>query len=179
MEIGQKLGPFTIEEELGSGAMGTVYRVTFRDDNGRERILALKMISFGLAGNETAVARFEREHDILKQLRHPNIVRSYAFGRYKGTPFFSMEFVKGESLDHVLSRRLRFSWEEVVSMGKEVCSALQYAHEKGIIHRDLKPSNLMRLEDGTVKTGDLAMDYWGDFETNYSKWNPRYKVTGR
>jgi serine/threonine-protein kinase len=157
MEIGQKLGPFTIEEELGSGAMGTVYRVTYRDDSGRAQPMALKIISFGLAGNETAVARFEREHSILKQLKHPNIVRSYAFGRYKGTPFFSMEFVQGESLDHILARRLRFSWEEIVLMGKQICSALQYAHEKGIIHRDLKPSNLMRLEDGTVKLTDFGI----------------------
>src|SRR4029077_4021321 len=57
----------------------------------------------------------------------------------------------------ILARRLRFSWEEVVMMGKQVCSALQHAHEKGIIHRDLKPSNLMRLEDGTIKLTDFGI----------------------
>jgi predicted Ser/Thr protein kinase len=157
MEIGQKMGRFTIEEELGSGAMGTVYRATFHDDEGRNRTVALKQIAFGLAGNESAIRRFEREAEILKQLKHPNIVRLFASGRYKGTPFFAMEFVDGESLDQVLARRLRFSWEEIVLMGKQVCAALQHAHEKGIIHRDLKPSNLMRLENGTVKLTDFGI----------------------
>jgi eukaryotic-like serine/threonine-protein kinase len=157
MQIGKKIGPFTIEEELGSGAMGTVYRVTYRDDKGREKTLALKIISAGLSGSETALARFDREAQILKQLKHPNIVSLFAPGRYKGTPFFSMEFVEGESLDAVLARRLRLSWEEIVLIGKQICSALQHAHEKGIIHRDLKPSNLMRLEDGTVKLTDFGI----------------------
>ncbi len=157
MQIGQKMGPFTIEKELGSGAMGTVYRVNYRDDKGRTKVLALKIISTGLSGSETALARFEREAQILKQLKHPNIVSLFAPGRYKGTPFFSMEYVEGESLDAVLARRLRFSWEEVVMIGKQVCSALQHAHEKGIIHRDLKPSNLMRLEDGTMKLTDFGI----------------------
>lgn len=157
MQIGKKIGPFTIEKELGSGAMGTVYRVNYCDDKGRSRTLALKIISAGLSGSETALLRFEREAQILKQLKHPNIVSLHAPGRYKGTPFFSMEFVQGESLDNILARRLRFSWEEVVAMGKQICSALQHAHEKGIIHRDLKPSNLMRLEDGTIKLTDFGI----------------------
>ncbi len=157
MEIGQRMGKFTIEEELGSGAMGTVYRATYHDDDGRSRTVALKQIAFGLAGNESAIARFEREADILKQLKHANIVRLFASGRYKGTPFFAMELVNGESLDQVLARRLRFSWEEIVLMGKQTCAALQHAHEKGIIHRDLKPSNLMRLEDGTIKLTDFGI----------------------
>src|SRR5262245_28583595 len=157
MQIGKKIGPFTIEKELGSGAMGTVYRVNYQDDKGRSKTLALKIISAGLSGSETALLRFEREAQILKQLKHPNIVGLFAPGRYKGTPFFSMEYVEGESLDNVLARRLRFSWEEVVTMGQQICSALQHAHEKGIIHRDLKPSNLMRLEDGTMKLTDFGI----------------------
>src|SRR5262249_55654629 len=154
LAIGQRMGDFTIEQELGSGAMGTVYKVTYVPKN---RTMALKVISFGLSGNESARRRFEREGEILKQLKHPNIVRFHATGHYKGTPFFAMEFVEGESLDNVLSRRLRCSWEEVVNVGRQVCAALQHAHEKGIIHRDLKPSNLMRLEDGTIKLTDFGI----------------------
>jgi tRNA A-37 threonylcarbamoyl transferase component Bud32 len=154
LSVGQKVGPFFIEKELGSGAMGTVYRVRYEKDN---KIYALKVISIGLTGNETALARFEREHDILKQLKHPNIVRNFASGRYKGVPFFAMEYIKGESLDRIALRRARFSWQEVVEMGKQVAAALQHAHDKGIIHRDLKPSNLMRLDDGTVKLTDFGI----------------------
>ncbi|MCX7701309.1 MAG: serine/threonine protein kinase, partial [Gemmataceae bacterium] len=131
MIIGQRIGPFELKEELGSGAMGTVYKAVYEDG----RVVALKVISLGLANNETAIRRFEREAEILKQLKHPNIVRLFGAGRTKGTPYFAMEFVQGESLDHVLARRVRFSWEEVVQIGKQVCAALQHAHEKGIIHR--------------------------------------------
>jgi serine/threonine-protein kinase len=110
-----------------------------------------------MAGNETALARFEREGKILSQLKHPNIVRLFATGRVRGTPFFAMEYVEGESLDRKLMRNLKFSWEEVVEIGKQVCAALQHAHEKGIIHRDLKPSNLMVFENGTVKLTDFGI----------------------
>jgi tRNA A-37 threonylcarbamoyl transferase component Bud32 len=153
MIIGQRIGPFELKEELGSGAMGTVYKAVYEDG----RVVALKVISLGLANNETAIRRFEREAEILKQLKHPNIVRLFGAGRTKGTPYFAMEFVQGEPLDKVLARRLRFSWEEVVQIGKQVCAALQHAHEKGIIHRDLKPSNLMRLDDGTIKLTDFGI----------------------
>ncbi len=153
MMVGQRIGPFEIKQELGSGAMGTVYKAAYQDG----RIVALKIISLGLAGNETALKRFEREAEILKQLRHKNIVRLFGHGRTSGMPYFAMEYVEGESLDHALARRLRFSWEEVVSIGQQTCAALQHAHEKGIIHRDLKPSNLMYLEDGTVKLTDFGI----------------------
>ncbi len=154
MLIGEKIGPFEIEKELGSGAMGTVYRARYAKTGQR---VALKVIAFGLVGNETALARFEREGEILKQLRHPNIVRLFATGRYRNTPFFAMEYIDGESLDRIQTRRDRFSWEEVVQMGTQLCDALQHAHEKGIIHRDLKPSNLMLLKDGQVKLTDFGI----------------------
>jgi serine/threonine-protein kinase len=164
VSVGQKIGKageaFLIEKELGSGAMGTVYRVRYEKNKKR---YALKIISLGVSGNETAVLRFEREYKILKKLKHPNIVGFFADGRYKGTPFIVMEYVEGESLDHIMARRVRFSWQEVVEMGKQICAALQHAHEKGVIHRDLKPSNLMRLDDGTIKLTDFGIAKGEDF----------------
>src|SRR5439155_2539906 len=136
---------------LGSGAMDTVYRARFERDDGKVKTVAPKIVSLGLLGNEGAMARFEREATILKQLRPPHIVRLIATGRYKKTPFIAMEFVDGEPLDRALTRRGRLGWEEVVGYMKQLCQALQYAHEKGIIHRDLKPSNLMITPDGTLK----------------------------
>jgi len=154
IEPGQEFGTFRVESELGSGAMGTVYKAVFKDTG---QTVALKLIAPGHLGNETIKARFEREAGILKQLRHPHIVRLFATGRYKKTPFFAMEYVQGESLDKVLERRGRLPWEEVVRLGKQLCDALQHAHEKGIIHRDLKPSNLMVLQDGTLKLTDFGI----------------------
>src|SRR5207244_2745486 len=69
----------------------------------------------------------------------------------------AMDYVQGESLDKTLARRDRFSWEEVVTLGQQLCSALQHAHDKGVIHRDLKPSNLMVLADGTLKLTDFGI----------------------
>jgi serine/threonine-protein kinase len=156
MKEGQKFGPFIIEKPLGSGAMGTVYRARYTKTGAR---VALKVIAPGLSDNEGSLARFEREASILKQLHHPNIVRFYGAGKDKAhnTPFYAMEYVEGESLDHSMHRRGRLTWEELVALGQQLCSALQHAHEHGIIHRDLKPSNLMVLPDGTVKLTDFGI----------------------
>jgi serine/threonine protein kinase len=154
MLLGKKIGPYLIEKELGSGAMGAVYRG--RNVDSGERV-AIKIIALGLAGNENAMRRFQREIDILRQLEHPNIARIIRSGKYHETPLYVMEYLEGESLDKALARRGRLSWEEVVSVGRQLCAALRYAHERGIIHRDLKPGNLMILKDGTIKLTDFGI----------------------
>lgn len=154
MLVGKKLGPFVIDKELGSGAMGSVFRAQ-NEQTGQ--VVAIKLISAALASNEQAIARFQREVSILKQLDHPNITKYFGSGRYHKVPFYIMEFIEGESLDHIVERRGRIGWEEVVAIGTQLCAALQYAHDKGIIHRDLKPANLMVLTDGTVKLTDFGI----------------------
>src|SRR5947209_704078 len=104
MLIGLQLGPFTIDKELGSGAMGSVYRARYDKTGGH---VAIKVMIGGLGVNPTGLARFEREASILKQLRHPNIVRLIATGRYQGQPFYAMEYIQGETLDQVMQRRGR------------------------------------------------------------------------
>jgi hypothetical protein len=154
MLVGQKIGPFVVDKELGSGAMGSVYRGRHMESG---RKVAIKLISMGLASNMGALGRFKRETSILKQLDHPNIVKFIASGKVHGTPFYVMEYVEGESLDHVMERRGRLSWEELIPWGQQLCAALQHAHEKGIIHRDLKPSNLMVLKGGIIKLTDFGI----------------------
>jgi serine/threonine-protein kinase len=157
MMAGDKIGPFVIERELGSGAMGSVYLAQFTKEDGSTMPIALKIVALGLLGNDSALARFEREAAILKQLKHPNIVRLIATGRYRKTPFIAMEYVDGEPLDRMLTRRGRLTWETVVDYAKQLCEALQHAHEKGIIHRDLKPSNLMLTKEGILKLTDFGI----------------------
>jgi serine/threonine-protein kinase len=157
MLIGQHVGPFEITGEIGSGAMGTVYKGKWEKEEGKALPVALKVVALGLVGNESAMARFEREANILKQLRHPHIVRLYATGQYKKTPFIAMEYVDGESMEKILGRRGKMNWEDVVGYAKQLCEALQHAHEKGIIHRDLKPSNLMITPDGRLKLTDFGI----------------------
>ena len=156
MLVGKQFGPFTVEDELGSGAMGTVYLARM-ERKGKFIPVALKLVSMALVGDEKAMARFEREANILKQLKDPNIVRLYGTGKYGKTPFIVMEYVQGESLDHVLARRGRLSWEEALTLGKSLCDALQHAHDKGIIHRDLKPANLLLTPNGVLKLTDFGI----------------------
>ncbi len=168
MLVGQQFGPFTIDKELGSGAMGTVYRGSYTKTG---QVMAIKIMALGIGStNAVAADRFEREITILKQLNHSNIVRFYGSGKQQGMRYFAMEFIDGESLDRVMSRRGRMTWEEVVELGKQLCSALQHAHEQGIIHRDLKPSNIMVTKDGTLKLTDFGiakdMDLEGLTATN-------------
>jgi serine/threonine-protein kinase len=158
MLVGQQIGPFEIEKELGSGAMGTVYRAKFHRNSEKVIPIALKVVALGLLGNESAMARFEREANILKQLRHPHIVKLIAHGKInKQNPYIAMEYIDGEALDRILARRGKISWEEVLAYGKQLCEALQYAHDKGIIHRDLKPSNLMITREGVLKLTDFGI----------------------
>jgi serine/threonine-protein kinase len=155
MLVGQQLGPFQIDKELGAGAMGAVYRARYVKTG---QIVAVKVMAPGLGDNNpNAVARFEREAAILKQLNHPNIVRLFGVGKFQGTRYYAMEYIIGESLDRVMSRRGRMTWEEVVELGRQLCDGLQHAHEKGVVHRDLKPSNLMVLADGTLKLTDFGI----------------------
>jgi eukaryotic-like serine/threonine-protein kinase len=154
MQAGQSFGPFIIEKALGSGAMGAVYRARYVKTKAR---VAIKVMGLGMAANDNALERFKHEAEILKKLKHPGIVRFLGAGREKGMPYYAMEYVEGESLDKVMARRGRMSWEEVVAFGQQLCDALQHAHEKGIVHRDLKPSNLMVLEDNTIKLTDFGI----------------------
>src|SRR5262249_13050269 len=124
MLVGQKFGPFLIDKELGSGAMGTVYRATYEKTGQR---VALKVMIAGLGTSDTAQARFEREGEILKQLNHPNIVKLFGVGRSHGTRYYAMEYIQGETMDKIIQRRGRLPWEEAASIGQQLCSALQHA----------------------------------------------------
>ncbi len=152
--IGQKLGSFLIEEELGSGAMGIVYKGIHE---GKNRPAAIKIIAAEQMGKGKSFERFLREATILEQFKHPNIVRYLARGKSGKTYYYAMEYVSGPTLDHVLRKRGPLPWREVVALGVQLCDALQYSHDHGVVHRDLKPSNLMVTEKGQLKLTDFGI----------------------
>ncbi len=152
--IGEKLGSFQLKEVLGSGAMGVVYR-GINESTGRTA--AIKVISGEISQRSNMYERFKREAEILKQFRHPNIVRFLAFGRYQGTSYFAMEYVPGQTLDQLLTTNGPLPWREVVDLGIQLCDALHYSHEHGVVHRDLKPSNLMISSKGQLKLTDFGI----------------------
>lgn len=150
----RKTGPFVPGKQIGAGGMGVVY-MAIHPESGRE--VALKVLPPGLIGDERMVQRFEREIDILKKLSHPNIVRYYGGGTQDGQRWYAMEYVDGGSLQDVLKRRGKLTPEQTLQAARQLCAALEHAHNAGIIHRDLKPANLFLSTKGKLKLGDFGI----------------------
>ncbi|MCF0234606.1 MAG: serine/threonine protein kinase, partial [Thermoguttaceae bacterium] len=157
MERPRKYGPFILEQLIGRGGMGAVYRARNENDG---QIVAVKAL---LAPLEEERERFEAEISTLKRLRHENIVKLYGFGQEDGALYYAMEYVPGPSLATLLKRGTRFTWEEVAYIGASVCKALKHAHDRGVVHRDVKPANILLLDEGVVKVGDYGIaQYFGN-----------------
>jgi serine/threonine-protein kinase len=146
--------PFELEEQIGSGAMGVVFRARYVKN---DRRVALKLLPKEVAANPTLAARFQREMEILKDLRHPHVVHSFG-GTSEGDQwFYAMELIEGGTLATVLEERGKMPWRQVIEIALQVCAALDYAHTRGVIHRDLKPGNLLLTRAGKVKLGDFGL----------------------
>ncbi len=133
--------------------MGVVYRARYVV-NGRQ--VALKMLPSDMA-DKTALARFERELEVLKTLRHPNIVRCFGGVCEDKRRFYAMELLEGGSLEDQLQAKGLFPWEQVIQYGLQMCEALRCSHEKGVIHRDVKPSNFLMTPTGRLKLSDFGL----------------------
>ncbi|MFM9961001.1 MAG: serine/threonine-protein kinase [Planctomycetaceae bacterium] len=153
-DIHRLIGPFLIEKKLGVGGMGIVYKATYTK-NGAD--VALKVLPHSLTANKQLVARFEREMQILKKLKHPRIVQFYGGGSQDGQHFYAMEFIDGGTLAELLKEQGRLPWQQVIEFGVQICEALEHAHEHGIVHRDLKPANLFLGQDGKLRLGDFGI----------------------
>jgi serine/threonine-protein kinase len=139
--IGRRVRDFRIEERIGRGGMGAVYRAQHLL-LGEAR--ALKVIRAELFRSvPQAVERFEREARIAVKLRHPNLVLLHDFFVEDGDHFLVMEYVVGQSLGELLRARGALSTAEICAIGAQCCAGLAHAHELGIVHRDLSPENLM------------------------------------
>ncbi len=138
---------------LGRGAMGVVYKARQR---GLKRLVALKMILAGDHASERDLARFKIEAEAVAQFQHPNIVQIYEIGEHDGKPFFSLEFVEGDSLAKKVSGS-PLPAREAAEIIRAMALAMQYAHEKGIIHRDLKPANVLLTKVGQPKITDFGL----------------------
>jgi serine/threonine-protein kinase len=153
--IGERLGNWIIDKELGRGGMGRVYLAHEAPPGNRQA--AVKLLAAELAQEVGFQHRFQREIEALSQLDHPNIVKLYDAGAYKDVPFYAMEYIEGETFEDLLLARGRLPWKEVLDMALQVCPALKHAHDRGIIHRDLKPPNLLRTPAGVVKLTDFGI----------------------
>jgi Tol biopolymer transport system component len=151
--IGTKLAHYEITSHLGSGGMGDVYQAT---DSKLGRSVAIKFLPEAFGHDSERVARFEREARVLASLNHSGIAAIYGLEESDGRKFLVMELVEGETLAERIKRG-PIRVEESLQIAKQICNALEAAHEKGIIHRDLKPANIKVAPDGTVKILDFGL----------------------
>jgi Tol biopolymer transport system component len=150
---GRKLGPYVVQSLFAVGGMGEVYRA---HDSRLGRDVAIKVLPRAFTADSERLARFEREARVLASLNHPNIATIYGFEESSGVQAIVLEFVDGPTLADRIAHG-PISVEETFSVARQICDALEAAHEQGIIHRDLKPANIKRRPDGTVKVLDFGL----------------------
>src|SRR5712692_5065350 len=151
--IGVTVSHYCIQEKLGGGGMGVVYRA---EDTLLPHHVALKFLSKELESEPEAAARFRREARAASSLNHPHICTIHDIGEYDGHPFLVMELLEGQTLrDRIAAGALRT--EEMAGFGIQLTDALESAHAKGIVHRDIKPSNVFLIRGGQVKLLDFGL----------------------
>jgi serine/threonine protein kinase/Tol biopolymer transport system component len=155
---GRRLGVYQLQERIGSGGMGEVYRA---HDTRLGRDVAIKILPHGFSADADRQARFEREARVLAALNHPNIGAVYGFEEgvtESGETIrgIILELIEGETLGERVRRR-PLPIGEALAIAKQIAGALDAAHEKGIIHRDLKPANIKIAPDGVVKVLDFGL----------------------
>ena len=150
----RRIGPFEIESKLGTGGMGIVYLATYLKTGQK---VALKVLTPALSADEQLLKRFEREMTILKRLRHRHIVRYYGGGKHASQHYYAMELIDGGSLEQLIKKQGRLSWEQTIDYSMQIAKALEHSHYHAIIHRDLKPGNCFMTKDGTLKLGDFGI----------------------
>jgi len=148
-------GRYDVKEVLGTGGMGVVYRAFDRE---LQEPVAIKTLRpDALAGDAVAVERFKQEIRLARKIAHRNVVRTYDLGETGGMYYLTMEYVEGTSLKQLIASRGRLPIPVTLTVGKQLCRALEVAHEQGVIHRDIKPQNIVVEPSGFLKVMDFGI----------------------
>ena len=150
-EAPEFIGKYRVVRHLGEGGMGNLYLAEDRD---LDRFIAIKVLK---EDSTELRERFVREARTAARLKHPNIVLVLDWGHFEGQPFIAMEYVDGETLAQMIKRRAAITLTRKLTLIKELCSGLYYAHRAGVIHRDIKPANIMVDSEGTLKILDFGI----------------------
>lgn len=163
--IGHRLDHFQLDERLGRGGMGSVYRAL---DTSLQRYVAVKLLHGRQQGdNQSDVDKVLQEAITQARLNHPNVVTIYYVSRDETNPFFAMELLDGHTLQESL-RNGPLPFSEVMNIALQIISALEHATRYGIVHGDIKPANLLRSGDGTIKLSDFGLASFLDAGPNSS-----------
>jgi len=136
----RNIGKYEVIDVIARGGMGVVYKAT---DPAMGRPVAIKMITSGFSDDPNLLQRFYREPRSTGSLHHPNIVTVYDLGDDDGLPYLVMEYLEGQTREQIIRTGKEMSIAEKLSLMVQVCSGLQYAHQRGIVHRDIKPANII------------------------------------
>src|SRR6266705_142782 len=160
MQTGIRLGTtfagrYDIKESLGAGGMGVVYRAFDRELQEPVAIKTLKPEA--MAGGTVALDRFKQEIRLARKIAHRNVVRTYDLGEQNGMYYLTMEYVEGTSLKQLIVSRGKLPVPVALTVGKQLCRALEVAHAEGVIHRDIKPQNIVVEPSGFLKVMDFGI----------------------
>ncbi len=152
----RRLGQYTLQEVIGKGGMGVVYRAQHAL---LQRPTAIKLLR-PEAINDASMARFEREAQLASELTHPNTVDIFDFGRTpQGSFYCVMEYLQGRTLEDLVSTEGPLPANRVVNFLSQIAGSLQEAHQHGIVHRDIKPSNIMLCQQGGIPDFVKVLDF--------------------
>jgi predicted Ser/Thr protein kinase len=152
-ELAPQFPQLEILELLGMGGMGMVYKAR---QPRVDRLVALKILPVDSARGASFAERFQREAKALAKLNHPGIVTFYDFGQTSQYYYFIMEYVDGMNLRQLLKAK-SLEPRQALELVTQICTALQYAHDKGVVHRDIKPENILINKKGQVKIADFGL----------------------
>ena len=148
-------GRYEVKEILGAGGMGVVYRAFDRE---LQEPVAIKTLRpEAMAGGSIALDRFKQEIRLARRIAHRNVVRTYDLGEEKGMYYLTMEYVEGTSLKQLITSRGKLPATVALTVGKQLCRALEVAHAEGVIHRDIKPQNIVVEPSGFLKVMDFGI----------------------
>ncbi len=156
LEAGQVLANrYEIRKVLGAGGMGMVYRAF---DRQLEEIVAVKTLKpEAIAQDSKSLERFKEEIRLARRITHRNVVRTHDLGEVDGLYYITMELVEGANLKELIRKRGRLPIGVALTVGKQLCRALEVAHEAGVIHRDIKPQNMVVDPGGFLKVMDFGI----------------------
>lgn len=152
--IGTTVGNYRIVEKLGDGGMGSVYRAV---DQMLDREIAIKVLRPELTRQSSLSERFRAEAIAMARVSHPNIATLHGLERHGEDLYMIMEYVRGETLEHVVQRSGNIDWRRAAEILTSVLDALDHAHDMGVVHRDIKPANIMLTRSGAVKVMDFGI----------------------
>jgi len=147
-------GRYEVKEVIGAGGMGVVYRAFDRE---LQEPVAIKTLKQEAMAAGAALERFKQEIRLARRIAHRNVVRTYDLGEQNGMYYLTMEYVEGTSLKQLIVSRGKLPVEVTLTVGKQLCRALEVAHAEGVIHRDIKPQNIVVEPSGFLKVMDFGI----------------------